>query len=109
MLRKILAERFSDSERKANSSQVPSAMKEEEYFVEDLRDQTRLKPVAIDPGLLFIDPEAVPSMAYANTMRVLDRQLMDYPDIDQKKVLDSDTEHWRPNHDARQPKSSQDV
>lgn len=109
LLRKILAEKFSESEERANLSQNSHIMKEEEYFVEDLRDQTRLKPVAVDPALLFIDPEAVPSMAYANTMRVLDQQLMDYPNLDQKKMLDSETEHLKPSHDTRQPKSSHDV
>lgn len=109
VLRKILAERFSETEGRASSSQTPTTMKEEEYFVEHLRDQTRLKPVAVDPALLFIDPEAVPSIAYANTMRALDRHLMDYPDIDQKKALDSEAEHLKPSHDTRQPKSSHNV
>lgn len=105
VLRKILAERFSESEGRVNLSHSPVIMKEEEFFVEDLRNQARLKPVAVDPALLFIDPEAVPSLAYANTMKMLDRRLMDYPELDQKK-MNPEAEHLKPNHDTRQPKDS---
>ncbi|KAH7405820.1 hypothetical protein DE146DRAFT_424065 [Phaeosphaeria sp. MPI-PUGE-AT-0046c] len=109
VLRKILAERFSESEGRATLSPHPNIMKEEECFVEDLRDQARLKAVVVDPALLFVDPEAVPSIAYRNAMKVLDRRLMDYPELDQNKSLDPETGHLKPSYGTGQPKSSHDV
>jgi hypothetical protein len=84
VLRKILAERFSDTG--TLSVQNPHGMKKEDYFVEDLRDRTILKPVLVDAASLFVDPEAVPSKAYTDTFKMLDRRLVDFPDLDSKRL-----------------------
>jgi hypothetical protein len=83
VLRKILAERFSD--RDVLSVQNPHIMKEEEYFVEDRRGRTLPKPIRIDAASLFVDPESVPSKAYTDTFEMLERGLADFPDLDSKR------------------------
>jgi hypothetical protein len=88
VLRKILAERFSAGiAQQDQEDQDPSIMKEEERFVEDRRVLANLKSVHIDPAMLFVHPDTVPSKAYAETMKVLDTRLADFPNIDHNTAV----------------------
>jgi hypothetical protein len=82
VLRKILAERFSDGTM--HEVQHPDIRRERDYFVEDPRKQPAPRPVLIDPAALFVDPEAVPSKAYADTLNMLEGRLHDFPDATHK-------------------------
>jgi hypothetical protein len=62
----------------------PNIIKEAHYFVEDLRKHLAPLSVPIDPTSLFVDPESVPSRAYADTIKLLDRQIADFPNFDYK-------------------------
>jgi hypothetical protein len=87
VLRKILAERF--SEGIAHPVREPSnIVKEEERFTEDRRIFANLRPVQIDPAVLFVDPDAVPSRAYAETMKKLDTRLADFPNIESNTTVE---------------------
>jgi hypothetical protein len=86
VLRKILAEKFADST--AQQVQSPSAVKEEEHFLEDRRTLANPKPVLIDPAVLFVHPDVVPSKAYAETMKMLDQRLTDFPNIDHERATE---------------------
>jgi hypothetical protein len=80
VLRKILAERF--SEGTMHQVQPPDIRRERDYFVEDPRKQSAPRPILIDPTTLFVDPESVPSKAYADTIKMLEGRLHDFPDAD---------------------------
>jgi hypothetical protein len=82
VLRKILTERFSGGTMQPVHH--PNIMKEADYFVEDPRKHPAPLPVPIDPTFLFVDPESVPSRAYADTIKLLDRRIADFPSIDHK-------------------------
>jgi|TARA_R110002003_G_scaffold288_2_gene18311 hypothetical protein len=84
VLRKILAERFSD----VGVQQVDglSGLKDETQFLEDCRHLAIPTPVAIDPASLFVDPDDVPSKQYAETFRMLESQLAEYPSFDEGKA-----------------------
>lgn len=86
VLRKILAERF--SECGSLSVQNPHVLKEEDDFVLDRRNRTIPQPVRFDPESLLVDPEAVPSKAYTDTFKLLNRRLADFPDLDSKGATD---------------------
>jgi hypothetical protein len=100
VLRKILAERFSDDTM--HQVQHPNIMKEREFFVEDPRKQSAPGPVFIDPAALFVDPEAVPSKAYADTIRMLDRRLHDFPDVDHRRLVVEGTRDVKLNYNVGQ-------
>ena len=104
VLRKILAERFSDG----NIQQVqnPNVMKEEDYFVEDRRNHSIPRPVAMDPASLTVHPEAVPSKAYADTFRMLEMQLDDFPKVDLNKSTHQESRDVKRNYDIKQPKGT---
>lgn len=84
VLRKILAEKFSEG---TSHFQNPNAMKEGDYFVQDPKIPATPRPVAIDPAALIVEPDAVPSKAYAETFRMLDHQLVDYPGIEMSSTM----------------------
>jgi hypothetical protein len=82
VLRKILAEKFAGEHKQP--VQDPNVMKEKAYFVEDRKKLASLRPIVIDPTSLFVEPDAVPSKAYAETFKMLERRLEDFPNVDRK-------------------------
>ncbi|KAK7188772.1 uncharacterized protein CC84DRAFT_1084743 [Paraphaeosphaeria sporulosa] len=86
VLRKILAERFGDT----SSLRVenPSQIKDVDFFVKPPDDNIPIpRAPLIDPAMLFVDPEAVPSKAYSETFQMLERGLSQYPQIDDAKPV----------------------
>lgn len=77
VLRKILAERFSlpDSRPAENARPVNSdnALVGGRTFMECPR------PIMIDPASLVVEPDSVPSKAYAETFQKLESRLQGYP------------------------------
>jgi hypothetical protein len=83
VLRKIIAERFADV-RLPPETQIPHtgatpAFKQSDSFLESARNLSISRPVAIDPASLLVEPDSVPSRAYAETFRMLETRLAGYP------------------------------
>lgn len=94
VLRKILAEKFSEG---TTHFQNPNAMKEQDYFVHDPKKLAAPRPVAIDPAALLVEPDAVPSKAYADTFRMLERQLVDFPGVDVTRTIQQEAQDVKMN------------
>lgn len=77
VLRKILAEKFSGAGMQPVEN--PNTMRDGDYFVENRKDLAILRPVSFDPAALLVEPEAVPSKAYAETIQMLESQLTQFP------------------------------
>jgi hypothetical protein len=107
VLRKILAERFSGNG--SLSVQNPHVMKEEDYFVLDRRNRSIPTPVLFDPRSLLVDPEAVPSKAYADTFKLLNRRLAEFPDLASKGTNDSEPRDMKLNYGVRRPRRTDGV
>jgi hypothetical protein len=103
VLRKILAERFSGEDQ--HPVQDPNITKEEVYFVENRKRLAILSPVVIDPASLFVEPDAVPSKAYADTFEMLERHLTDFPNINRKTTSQGTVDHGT-SYDARESRGS---
>jgi hypothetical protein len=82
VLRKILAERFSGGQEPS------STVKEEAPFVEDRKNLINLRPIRIDPAMLFVHPNDVPSRAYVETMDQLNKQLETFPSIENNTTVE---------------------
>jgi hypothetical protein len=104
VLRKILAERFSDGTMQP--AQHPNIIKETEYFVENLRRQPAPLPVLMDPTSLLTDPESVPSRAYADTIKLLDNRIAQFPNFDQRNHAHDDSRHFKRSQDLGQMNGS---
>ncbi|PVI03334.1 hypothetical protein DM02DRAFT_255314 [Periconia macrospinosa] len=82
VLRKILAEKFGDPsiQQTAHSNTLkngdPRSQKPEP-------EPPLPKYVSIDPAKLMVEPDAVPSKAYGQTLAMLEEKLRDYPNVDQ--------------------------
>lgn len=77
MLRKILAERFADDDLHQTDSM--NAVKSSDFSVEGARNRSSIRPIIINPASLFVEPESVPSKAYAETFQMLEGRLAEYP------------------------------
>lgn len=86
ILRKILAERFTDEEQRRTDS--VTFRKGDDFFVEDARSRSTIRPINIDAASLFVEPESVPSKAYAETFRMLEGHLSEYPHMYQPEPVD---------------------
>ncbi|KAF2867858.1 hypothetical protein BDV95DRAFT_501768 [Massariosphaeria phaeospora] len=86
ILRKILAERFADAgvQRVEN----PNVMKASDYFVERPKDASVPKTIPMDVTSLQVDPSAVPSKAYQQTLEMLQDGLDEFPHVDLHKSAD---------------------
>ncbi|RMZ72887.1 hypothetical protein GMOD_00009666 [Pyrenophora seminiperda CCB06] len=73
VLRKILAERFSDPGMQPMKKDGP--VQDPGWFVKDPYP----KSIKMDVTSLLVSPEAVPSRAYTETFRMLERELDGYP------------------------------
>ncbi|KAL1612929.1 hypothetical protein SLS60_001159 [Paraconiothyrium brasiliense] len=81
VLRKILAERFGDAGIHGVDS--PTLSKDVEYFVKPPDSSISIpRAPPIDPMMLLVDPDAVPSKAYGQTFQMLERGLGQYPQVD---------------------------
>lgn len=57
------------------------------FFVEDARERSTIQPITIDAASLFVEPESVPSKAYAETFRMLEGHLTEYPQLYQPEPV----------------------
>ena len=86
ILRKILAERFTDEGQQRTDS--VTFLKGDDFFVEDARSRSTIRPINLDAASLFVEPESVPSKAYAETFRMLEGRLSEYPHMYQPEPVD---------------------
>ncbi|KAF2632577.1 hypothetical protein BU25DRAFT_77785 [Macroventuria anomochaeta] len=86
VLRKILAERFAND----GPHQTDSMIKSNDFFVEDAKSRSTIGPIHIDAASLFVEPESVPSKAYAETFQMLEGRLTEYPCIHQEESAEKD-------------------
>ena len=91
VLRKILLDKCSPSTHQAKSA-VPNGGR---FFVEDPKEKAFPKPFPIDPASLVVEPDAVPSRAYARTMNMLEGRLLHYPQMDSDQSMSDDTKDSR--------------
>lgn len=77
MLRKILAERFANDGPPRTDSM--NLFKSNDLFIEEAKNRSSIKPININAACLFVEPESVPSRAYAETFRMLEGRLEEYP------------------------------
>lgn len=76
-LRKILAERVANEGPHRTDS--IGLMKDNSLRLEDAKGRSSIRPIRIDAASLFVDPESVPSKAYAETFQMLEGRLAEYP------------------------------
>lgn len=87
VLRKILAERFAnDGPQRTDSMNLG---KSSDFFIEDARNRSSIRPITIDAASLFVEPESVPSRAYAETFQMLEGRLTDYPRLEESADRDA--------------------
>lgn len=88
VLRKILAERFAnDGPLRTDSMNL---LKGHDFFIEEAKNRSTIKPIHIDASSLFVEPEAVPSKAYAETFQMLEGRLDEYPRINEDESAQVD-------------------
>jgi hypothetical protein len=104
VLRKILAEKFSGGI--TQHVQSPDTLKEEDCFADAQKELANFKPIQVDTALLLVDPDAVPSKAYEETMKMLDGALADYPRFDRHRAASPDKNSTTLDYNSRQPKSN---
>jgi hypothetical protein len=79
VLRRILAEKFSSN--RTERVKTTNVLNGDDYFVENRKDMAVSRPVAFDLASLLVDPESVPSKAYAETFQMLENRLACFPHI----------------------------
>jgi hypothetical protein len=79
VLRRILAEKFSSN--RTEQVKTANVLNGDDYFVENRKDMAVSRPVAFDLASLLVDPESVPSKAYAETFQMLEDRLARFPHI----------------------------
>jgi hypothetical protein len=90
ILRKILSERFSDTGSVRDES--PSLPKDVEFFVKPPDNTTSIpRAPLVDQDMLLVDPDAVPSKAYGQTFQMLEKDLSQYPQVEDAKPIIRDT------------------
>ncbi|KAF1913610.1 hypothetical protein BDU57DRAFT_580028 [Ampelomyces quisqualis] len=99
VLRKILADRFSDGI--AQEVHSPDILNKEDCLVDAQNELANFKPIHVDPALLLVDPNAVPSKAYVETMKLHDRGLDEFPKLDRHRVANSGTNITKLDYDSR--------
>ncbi len=106
VLRKILAEKFASPGIQTSSTPVS----DDEYFVANPKELAFPKPVAIDPATLFVEPDSVPSKAYAETFRMLNHGLAGYPHIEMNQYQPDDAKDIKLEMmDSKKPRYSNSV
>ncbi|KAF1841776.1 uncharacterized protein K460DRAFT_293559 [Cucurbitaria berberidis CBS 394.84] len=102
VLRKILAEKFSDAGMQ--QAENPNTMKDSDYFVENPKDLAIVRPIAIDPASLLVEPESMPSKAYAETFQMLESHLARFPHIQSSQSAQDNVKGIKMNIDVKIPK-----
>lgn len=77
VLRKILAERFANDG--AYQTDLTGLMKDSNLRLGDAKGRSSIRPIRINGASLFVEPESVPSKAYAETFQMLEGRLAEYP------------------------------
>ncbi|KAF2641648.1 hypothetical protein P280DRAFT_489103 [Massarina eburnea CBS 473.64] len=97
VLRKILAEKFVDPSA-VSRSELANGMRNGTFVMSTPNDPLAPKPVDIDAASLAVDPEAVPSKSYGETLKMLESKLHSFPEIDKarSKHQDDDPDFKRP-------------
>jgi hypothetical protein len=94
VLRKIIAERFAEPGQFSNTdlphTDIPPAFKENDSFLETARSLTMSRPITIDPASLIVEPDSVPSKAYAETFHMLETRLAGFPHMDLDEPVESE-------------------
>lgn len=83
VLRKILAERFADGG--AQRSESLENARDGQYFVKPPDNTSIPRAPNINGKLLLVDADAVPSKAYGQTFKMLQKGLSEYPQVDLTK------------------------
>lgn len=109
VLRKILAERFAGQDLGR-----PDEPKDSRFFVKRPNaDSSVPSAIPIDATLLQVDPDAVPSNAYRQTIQMLEKELQNFPAADVAKSALKDGTPSSNNHvefkDSRHPTTSADA
>lgn len=91
MLRKILAERFGDGTILPVPETTQTQNRDVEYFVRPPNGASVPRAPLIDPGVLQVDPAAVPSKAYGQTFQMLEKGLHQYPQTEVTKSAVKET------------------
>jgi hypothetical protein len=108
VLRKILAERFSDPPI-IHQHKKRDTMQDGNYFVRDPDDSPYPKPCKIDVASLLVSPESVPSQAYAETFHMLESRLNTFPGTDLLTLGEDDDENIKTNVEFKEIRSSDSV
>lgn len=93
VLRRILAERFTTDEQQRTDKM--NLVKANNACVEDARTRSSIRPITIDAASLFVEPESVPSRAYAETFQMLEGRLTDYPRLHEEEPADGDASNGK--------------
>jgi hypothetical protein len=94
-LRKILAEKFCDPGSQKIDN--PPGMKDGDYFVENpSMDGVVPHAIPMDLNMPDMDPEAVPSKTYRDTLDMLEGKLPGFPDLDISKPLEDEDDDEEP-------------
>ncbi|PSN70412.1 hypothetical protein BS50DRAFT_312060 [Corynespora cassiicola Philippines] len=100
VLRKILAERFTDAGVHQPETPHLHVMDDRDYFVDKPKQDARQMTIPFNLTALTVDPEAVPSKAYRETFRDLENGIKGYPhvedDTDGQQDDDSDVKDPSP-------------
>jgi hypothetical protein len=86
VLRKILAEKFThDALHRTDSLDMA---KSSDFFIENARNRSTIRPITINAASLLVEPDSVPSNAYAETFQMLEGRLAEYPRMCQEEPGD---------------------
>lgn len=103
ILRKILAERFADAG--PQHVENPNQLKDSDYFVKRPDYNTSmLKSFPIDGAQLQVDPDAVPSKAYDQTIQMLQKDLGNFPQVDLTKSTQKSSDSDKDEAEFKRPK-----
>ena len=64
--------------------------KSNDLFIEEAKIRSSIKPITINAASLFVEPEAVPSRAYAETFELLEGRLEEYPRMHEDENIQND-------------------
>lgn len=104
VLRKILAERFSNPGVQAiepSQSRLNGG-----YFVEDPKGTTCPRPIPFDPASLVTEPDSIPSKAYLDTFQMLDMKLARFPHLKNETPVSNDVNGIKRDVEIKKPRGS---
>ena len=104
VLRKILAEKFSNSDK--HLAQHSHDTWDRKYFVENPDGVAHFSSIPFDPASLVVDPDSVPSKAYAETFRMLESRIANFPRLGREEDVHPCANGIKENVDIKQPRGS---